>query len=232
MPTSPPKTEQELLERCHAIAGLSVAELAAQLNIPVADNLKTHKGWLGELVELALGADAASTSRPDFVELGIELKTLPVDPQGRVMESTWVCSVPMQQASGILWQDSCVYHKLHHVLWLPVEASPEVPLARRHIGTALLWRASTDILEQLRADWEELMEYVALGRLEELSARHGELLQIRPKAANARALGETTGIDGQPAQTLPRGFYLRSEFTNEMLKAHYGHSRTLPKIDK
>lgn len=222
MPTHPPKTEQELLERCHAIAGLTVAELASQLNVPVPVDLKSHKGWLGELVELALGANAGSTSRPDFVELDIELKTLPVDPQGRVMESTWVCSVPLQQASGVQWQDSCVYHKLRHVLWLPVEADPAIPLAGRHIGTALLWQASIDSLEQLRADWEELMEYVALGRLEELSARHGELLQIRPKAAHARILGETTGMDGQPAQTLPRGFYLRSGFTNGILNAHYG----------
>ena len=65
------------------------------------------------------------------------------------------------------------------------------------------------------------MEYVALGRLEEISARHGELLQIRPKAANARALGSTTDPEGKPAQTLPRGFYLRSSFTNSILQQHF-----------
>lgn len=218
---SPPGTAEELLERCHAIAGLNVADLAGRLGVHVPSDLKSHKGWLGELVEKALGANAASLSEPDFVELGIELKTLPLDQHGKVCESTWVCSVPMQQASGIRWADSCVYHKLRHVLWLPVEADNTIPLADRHIGNGLLWKADTLTLEQLRTDWEELMEHVALGRLEEISAHHGELLQIRPKAANARVLGETTDSEGNPAQTLPRGFYLRSRFTNALLARQY-----------
>ena len=217
----PPDSEQDLLDRCQAIAGKSVAELAGDLATPVPADLKTHKGWLGELLEKSLGANAASLSEPDFIELGIELKTLPVDRQGRVLESTWVCTVPMQQASSIKWQDSCVYHKLRHVLWLPVEAESSIPLAERHVGTALLWKADPDSLAQLHADWEELMEYVALGRLEDISARHGEVLQIRPKAANARVLGETTNSEGMPTKTLPRGFYLRSRFTNEILRTHY-----------
>ena len=108
MPT-PPKTEQELLDRCHAIAGLTVAELAGQLDVVVPANLRQHKGWLGELVEKALGADAASLSEPDFMALGIELKTLPLNAQGKVQESTWVCTVPLRNASGLRWEDSCVY---------------------------------------------------------------------------------------------------------------------------
>jgi DNA mismatch repair protein MutH len=217
----PPTTEQELLDRCHAIAGLSVAELATQLDVAVPANLRQHKGWLGELVELALGADAASLSEPDFRTLGIELKTLPLNAQGKVQESTWVCTVPLRNASGVHWEDSCVYHKLRHVLWLPVEADAGIPLPERHIGSGLLWRADDQQLAALRADWEELMESVALGQFESLDARHGEVLQIRPKAANAKVLVEAIGPDGAPMQTLPRGFYLRASFTNALLQAHY-----------
>jgi DNA mismatch repair protein MutH len=218
---SPPQSEKELMRRCESIAGLSVAEVAGDLHLPVPADLRSHKGWLGELVESALGADAASLSEPDFLSLGIELKTLPVDAKGSVIESTWVCTVPMQEASSIRWQDSCVYHKLRHVLWLPVESEADKPLAERRIGNGLLWKADNETLLQLQADWEELMEYVALGRLHEISAHHGELLQIRPKAANAQALGDTTDSEGKPAKTLPRGFYLRSRFTNKLLKKFY-----------
>ncbi|WP_126456750.1 DNA mismatch repair endonuclease MutH [Sulfuriflexus mobilis] len=221
MTIRPPKSEQELLERCQAIAGLSVAELARQLDVTVPANLRQHKGWLGELVEQALGADAASLSEPDFRALGIELKTLPLNAQGRVQESTWVCSVPLRDAAGLRWEDSCVYHKLRHVLWLPVEADADTPLPERLIGTGLLWRAENEQLEALRADWEELMEQIALGQFESLDARHGEVLQIRPKAANARVLVEAVGPEGAPMQTLPRGFYLRAVFTNTLLQAHY-----------
>lgn len=221
MTISPPQSEQELLDRCRAIAGLTVAELANRLDVSVPANLRQHKGWLGELVEKALGADAASLSEPDFMALGIELKTLPLNTQGKVQESTWVCTVPLRNASGLRWEDSCVYHKLRHVLWLPVEADAAIPLADRHIGSGLLWHADAQQLAVLRADWEELMEAVALGRFEALDARHGEVLQVRPKAANSRVLVEAVGPDGGPIQTLPRGFYLRAGFTNALLQAHY-----------
>ena len=65
------------------------------------------------------------------------------------------------------------------------------------------------------------MDMVCLGRLDELSARHGEWLQIRPKAAHARVLGDTTDALGQPAKTTPRGFYLRTNFTNHLLATHF-----------
>ena len=221
MSLTPPKTEQELLDRCHAIAGLSVAELARQLSVEVPANLRQHKGWLGELVEKALGADAASLSEPDFMALGIELKTLPLNDKGKVQESTWVCTVPLRNASGLRWEDCCVYHKLRHVLWLPVEADASIPLAERHIGNGLLWHTDEQQLDALRTDWEELMESVALGQFESLDARHGEVLQIRPKAANSRVLVEATGPEGESIQTLPRGFYLRPGFTNALLQKHY-----------
>ena len=218
---NPPKTEQELLDRCHAIAGLSVSELAEQLNIPVPANLRQHKGWLGELVEKALGSDAASLSEPDFMALGIELKTLPLNKNGKVQESTWVCTVPLRNTNGLRWEDSCVYHKLRHVLWLPIEADASIPLAERHIGNGLLWLTDEKQLLGLQADWEELMEVIALGKFESLDARHGEVLQIRPKAANSRVLVDAIGPDGKKIQTLPRGFYLRPSFTNNLLQAHY-----------
>lgn len=216
----PPRSEAELLERARAIAGLTVAELAARLGLAVPANLLGHKGWLGDMMELALGANAASLSEPDFVELGIELKTLPVDAGGQVIESTYVCSVPLQH-TGLTWQESCVYRKLCKVLWVPIGSGVGLDLGQRRIGTALLWQADPTTLDGLRADWEELMEMVCLGRLEEISARHGEWLQIRPKAANARVLGDTTDASGQPAKTLPRGFYLRSAFTNDLLARYF-----------
>jgi DNA mismatch repair protein MutH len=215
----PPTSETELLQRAQAIAGLSVAELAERLKIVVPPDLRSHKGWLGELIEQALGASAASLSEPDFMALGIELKTLPIDAQGRAVESTYVCTVPLLN-TGQAWKDSCVYRKLRHVLWVPVETGKQL-LADRRIGSPLLWQADPATLEELRSDWEELMEMVCLGRLDELSARHGEWLQIRPKAANARVLGDTTDALGQPAKTLPRGFYLRTAFTNRLLATHY-----------
>jgi len=217
----PPTSETELKQRIDAIAGLQVAEIAEQLGITVPADLRSHKGWLGDLAERALGCDASSLSEPDFTKLGIELKTLPVNDKGQVQESTYICTVPLKPSQQGHWLESCVYRKLRHVLWLPVQASAEIPLAERHIGSGLLWQAPQDKLALLAQDWEELMNVIALGEFESLSAQHGEVLQIRPKAANASVLVEAIGPDGKTIQTLPRGFYLRPHFTNQLLAEYF-----------
>ena len=62
------------------------------------------------------------------------------------------------------------------------------------------------------------MEMIALGQIENITAKHGQYLQLRPKAANGDALTEAIGNNGQIIYTRPRGFYLRKEFTNKILQ--------------
>lgn len=217
----PPHDEQELLQRAHALAGMSFAELAAQQHTVVPANLQRDKGWLGQLIEQRLGADAGNQSQPDFVQLGIELKTLPVQHNGTPKESTYVCMVPLQQQLGESWPQSWLYRKLQRVLWLPIQADHHVPVAQRRIGMAILWSPSAADNAILRQDWEEIMELISTGRLDAITAGMGTYVQVRPKAANSRALTPTTDADGQTVMTLPRGFYLRSRFTARILREYY-----------
>ena len=110
----PPQTESELLQRAHDIAGKTLAELSANLGKKIPANLHTEKGWLGQLLELALGASAGSKPEPDFQQLGIELKTLPLNVQLQPKESTFVCTAKLPCESE--WRQSNVYQKLKKVL--------------------------------------------------------------------------------------------------------------------
>lgn len=112
-------------------------------------------------------------------------------------------------------------HKLKRVLWVPVEGDRAIPLAERRVGAPLLWSPSEEEDRQLRMDWEELMDLIVLGRVERITARHGEVLQLRPKAANSKALTEAVGARGEPILTLPRGFYLKKNFTAALLARHF-----------
>lgn len=95
-----PQTEQELLQRAQAIAGLRFADLAQSLHMPVPPDLKRDKGWVGMLIETALGATAGSKAEQDFAHLGIELKTLPINAQGMPLETTFVSLAPLTQNVG------------------------------------------------------------------------------------------------------------------------------------
>ncbi len=217
----PPRNEQELLTRAHALAGMTLAQLAEQQHGEVPQNLQRAKGWLGQLIEQQLGADAGNQSQPDFVGLGVELKTLPVQPNGVPKESTYVCTVPLQQPFGENWSHSWLCRKLRRVLWLPIQADRRLPIAQRRIGMAILWSPSLQDDAILRQDWEDIMELISIGRIDAISARMGTYVQVRPKAANRRALTATTDADGHSVMTLPRGFYLRSRFTAQILHEYY-----------
>ncbi|CNE85509.1 DNA mismatch repair protein [Yersinia nurmii] len=220
-PPAPPVDEQQLVERAQALAGFTLGELAARADRPIPANLKRDKGWIGMLLEFYLGASAGSKPEQDFANIGIELKTIPISAQGKPLETTFVCVAPLTGNSGVTWESSHVRHKLARVLWIPVEGERQIPLAERRIGAPLLWSPNAEEEELLRRDWEELMDLIVLGKVESITARHGEVLQLRPKAANSRALTEAVGEKGQPILTLPRGFYLKKTFTAPLLARHF-----------
>jgi len=220
-PTAPPRDEAELVERAAALAGLRLAELAARLNAPVPLDLRRAKGFVGGLVERALGASAGSRALPDFPELGIELKTLPVDRLGAPVESTFVCTIPLTEIGQVEWADSRVRRKLAKVLWVPVEGERQIAVGERRVGQALLYRLTEEDEAVLRADWEELAGYIGRGHVEALTGHLGQFLQIRPKAAHSRARRVGFDADGAPFAALPKGFYLRPSFTRTLLRRHF-----------
>ena len=214
-----PQTLEQLLSQAQSIAGLTFGELADELHIPVPPDLKRDKGWVGMLLERALGATAGSKAEQDFSHLGIELKTLPINAEGYPLETTFVSLAPLVQNSGVKWENSHVRHKLSCVLWMPIEGSRHIPLRERHIGTPILWKPTVEQERQLKQDWEELMDLIVLGKLDQITARIGEVMQLRPKGANSRSVTKGIGKNGEIIDTLPLGFYLRKEFTAQILKA-------------
>jgi DNA mismatch repair protein MutH len=222
LPTPPPLSEQELLLRCAALSGRTLGELAEACGIVLPENLQRHKGWTGQLLEQLLGADARSLPEPDFTRIGVEMKTIPVNRHGRPVESTYVCVVPLEAGLEARWEDTWLRRKLSRVLWLPIEADKDIPMGKRRVGKAVLWTPSPQQEAILRQDWEELSELICLGGLEQISARMGLALQIRPKAANSHSRCHSVGADGEPIRTNPRGFYLRPAFTAAILASPHG----------
>lgn len=211
---------QKLLTKARTLAGISFAQFADLRGTALPDNNISSKGWFGQQAEIYLGATAKSRAEPDFVELGIELKTLPLTQNNQPKESTYVCTVPAE-IMGQHWQDCWLRRKLAHVLWLPYEADSKLNRADRRIGTAILWHPSSAQQAALQRDWEELMAGLSLGEMAQISSHQGQYLQIRPKAANSRELTGMVNDEGATAPNLPCGFYLRPSFTRQILQQQY-----------
>lgn len=223
MKISAPSSKQELMKRAEQLTGVTIQNLANNMHIDTPDSLIHAKGWLGNLLERYLGAEAASAPKPDFIKLGIELKTIPIDENGKPKESTYVCTVQLEPSALSSWDDSLVKHKLSSVLWIPYEASKEIAISARRIGTPILWEPNKEQEQQLKKDWQELTDMIALGELDKLSSTMGTYLQIRPKAANAKSLTKDKNQSDTNSFTLPRGFYLRPVFTQSILLQNHQH---------
>ena len=218
----PPASAEELVERAAGLAGRTLGELAASVGLEAPADLRHHKGWVGNLMERALGATAASRDEPDFLDLGIELKTLPVDGRGRPCETTFVSTIPLSEIGEGAWATSRVRRKLAKVLWVIVEGDRQIVVPARRVGASLLWSPSEEQERALEDDWNELAGIIGRGDVEAVTGRLGRVLQVRPKAANSSVRRRSIDAEGTMIETLPRGFYLRTSFTAAILARHFG----------
>ncbi len=214
-PLTSPRDLDELRLRAGALEGLTLDDVARTLGT-VAPKVNVHtKGKVGALVERALGATGGSSAVHDFPHLAVELKTVPVvrAPSGELKprESTYVCRISLDDADRAEWATSWARAKLSHVLFVPVV--DETTIAR-----PVFWKPTLDEDALLRADFEELMGTIGAGRIEELTARDGVVLQVRPKAKDGSVRTIAYDRDGDVVSTVPRGFYLRARFVGSLIQ--------------
>lgn len=221
----PPETEAELLDRADRLAGRMLKEVAASMEWEVPPNQQRHKGWVGQLIETWLGAAAGNRPVPDFEVLGIELKTIPVDSNGKPFESTYVSTMELSDVDDVDWETSSVSAKLKRVLWVPVQGDKDIPLGDRMIGRAVLWSPSDREESALKKDWNSHMRAARDGFAHNIRGSDGDFLQVRPKAADSTK--QTWGVDefGGAILTKPRGFYLRALFTEYVLRTQLAAAR-------
>ena len=208
---------EALLVRARALVGRRVGDVATSLGVSSAGEAVRTKGTAGAILELALGATGGSTKVHDFPELGVELKTIPVDLRGVPAESTYVCTLSLADADIQEWEESWVRAKLSRVLFVPLVASDGEPWPARRIGEPVLWSPTPEQDSVLRGDFDDVVGLIGVGRIEELTAHRGRWLQVRPKAAHGRVRTVAFGAEGEAIATIPRGFYLRPRFTGAIL---------------
>jgi DNA mismatch repair protein MutH len=215
-----PSSENTLMQRAQNLAGLTLGEIAHQVDIEVPKDLTRNKGWIGLLLEHVLGASAGSRPEPDFPHLGIELKSLPISEQAKPLETTFVSVAPLTGLVGVNWHNCYVRKKLAKVLWVPVISPKTLPLSERLVGTPFLWSPNAEEESLLAQDWQELTDMIVLGEVENIHGKHGQVMQLRPKAANSKAKTQAFDRNGKPFMTLPRGFYLKINFTQALLNRY------------
>ena len=198
--------------------GVTLAELADGLGMPVPTGKIRTKGWSGQLIERELGAHGSHG--PDFASLGVELKSVPVHRALVPLESTAVCHIDPVSIAGESWNTSYARTKLAKVLWVAL-AVPEGgrSVGERSVALVRLWSPSPEEEAALRRDFELFVrDYFRAGRAAEITGHLGRVLQVRPKARNRSDMRGAFGPDGKPMRLGKSGFYLRPSFVQQILR--------------
>lgn len=210
--TSIPTTIEELYSRLNKILGLKINEFANLLGIKlIANNIKT-KGYIGQMLEIYLGADGKNKSDVDFSFLNLELKTVPVDENFKPLESTFICHANLFANGDINFYHSSLYKKINNILFVLIKSAKGQAIAEKQIVGYFIFRPSKKQLEIIKQDYDELMEMVCNGQANDINAKIGTIIQMRPKCANGKALTKYINSTGEELLTRPRGFYMRRAF--------------------
>lgn len=212
-----PPTVDALLARAEALRGKTLGAILGELGLAASHDPLRTKGSAGETMERALGATGGSSRVHDFPDLGVELKTIPINVDGTPLESTYVCTLSLADAESQEWETSWVRAKLARVLWIPTIGAHGLAWQERVVGEPRLWTPSPDQDDVLRGDFDDVVGLIGVGRIEELTAHRGRWLQVRPKAKDGSVRTMAYGVDNEAIATVPRGFYLRARFTGALL---------------
>ncbi|MBX2812405.1 MAG: DNA mismatch repair protein MutH [Myxococcales bacterium] len=196
-------------------------EIAHAIGAQIPGDTTRAKGWVGQLVEDALGATAGNRAVPDFEALGIELKTVPVDPDGRPRESTYITILPLNELARATFRTTSLAKKLNRVLFVPVEAHPQLPLSVRRLGSPFLWYPTHQHMEALENDWNQFAECIRKNGVDGLGSHLGNILQIRPKGSDARDRTKVHTRGGVTIETMRRGLYLRPRFVQQLFSQSF-----------
>jgi DNA mismatch repair protein MutH len=199
--------------------------LKAFIGHPVIDlfskepTMSQHKGLAGRLIEQALGATSCNKGLPDLPQWGIEIKTIPISEQGIPLENTFLnkITLPFRETS---FEHSSLWAKIKKILWIPLIGHRSTPMLKKIIGYPLLWEPDQPTLDLLKQDWYELTSYLRLGDFDQINSQVGELLHIRPKAANSDEK-ITLKLGNSEQSILPIGFYLRKTLTQKIIESNY-----------
>jgi DNA mismatch repair protein MutH len=214
------ETLEALLAHARALVGVELSELADTLGLPVpVGNVRT-KGWSGQVIEQELGAAVGGARGPDFAELGVELKTVPVDEDLVPLESTAVCQIDPVAIAAESWDTSYAREKLASVLFVALAVPPAArSVGDRRVAAVRLWSPDADEARALREDFELLVRgYYRQGRAAEITGHLGTVLQVRPKGRDADDLRDGYDAAGRPARIGKQGFYLRPAFVARILR--------------
>ncbi|MBM7620043.1 DNA mismatch repair endonuclease MutH [Bacillus tianshenii] len=223
------ETIEELMNKAQAAEGKTFGEIDTTGRIK---NLRA-KGTLGNIIEESyFGYEINSVSKPDFENLGVELK---VTPFKRNKNGTYSAKerlvlniIDYMKEFKLTFETSSFMNKAAKMLIMLYQYEPDIPINDYRIFKAFLNEFSEEDLAVMRRDWETIVTKIRNGEAHLISEADTMYLSACTKGVNK------SSIRKQPFSTVAakqRAFSLKASYMTGIMRKYLtpGHMEALSK---
>jgi len=177
---------------------------------------KQGKAAAAQIVRTLVGERSHGRSG-DFLRFGVELKTVPVDQWGHVVEAMSFPAFVHEELIYEDWESSDLLGRLNRVLIVPIHRGRRATLDEMRLGHPFFWSPSEADLAGIRKEWERFRSLIAAGQARELpKASETRFIHVRPKGRNV--------LDRDPApggfDVIKKSFWLNQRYLETILMEH------------
>lgn len=160
----------------------------------------------------------------EFARFGIEVKTVPVDAQGKIVEAMSFPAFHHEELIYETWDASDLLGRINRLLIVPVHRSKGATLAATRLGRPFFWSPSQDELVGIQTEWERFRRLIQIGQARVLpKPSETTYIHVRPKGRDA------TDRDKAPGgfDVIKKCFWLNQSYVGRVLAAN--DALTLPR---
>lgn len=221
------RTFKELIDRVAAVQGVPFAELAQAHEIAWSPEPARNKGLSGRIVEAAMGIEQNPRPEADLTFLGLEIKTIPVGEDLRVLEMTKVTMLNFQDVVDHEFEVSTVAHKLRSIIFVPIVKFDVDHPEHWYIRSPFIWMPSLAAQNQLKRDYESVRELLKAGDVDKVSSSRppdGQGVFMTANTAGRDSKDMTYFLLGSKRiATKRRAWMMRKDFTTEIIRENIAY---------
>ena len=202
--------------------GMTIGEIKESLFI--GDKCKMKKGASGLIVENLLGIENKSRPEADLVQIGCEIKILPLqknrDGSIKAKEPTAIQMINYCEVAKETWETAKIRSKINLTFWvvyLAKENGKSKPQDDYVIVDYFLDHPSDVTNGVFKTDWEEIQSYIKRGDADRLSCSMGTYLEPKTKGKNSQDKTDAPDGNGGITRARRRAFYYKKNYTNTQI---------------
>lgn len=202
--------------------GKTIGEIKESLFI--GDKCKMKKGASGLIVENLLGIENNSRPEADLVQIGCEIKILPLqrnrDGSIKAKEPTAIQMINYCEVAKETWEIAKIRSKINLTFWvvyLAKENGKSKPQDDYVIVDYFLDHPSDVTNGVFKTDWEEIQAYIKRGDADKLSCSMGVYLEPKTKGKNSQDKTDAPDGKGGITRARRRAFYYKKNYTNTQI---------------